>query len=510
MLCLLGPPAVLQDGRLEPLRLRPKAFALLAYLALRDGSQPRGELAELLFPDAADPRDSLRWHLSHLRARLPDSLRSRIRADRGAVELDVPTDVRALDDGDLSVYRGDFCAGLSVSASADFHNWLYVEDDRARQRLRQGTVQLARRSPAAAIVPLECLIRSDPYFEDGHVLLVGAYEAAGREDEARHAYDRYQRIVRTELHARPRSSVAARYELDPPDGRSLPLEDLIPLRDISMHIVEWPGADPPVLAIHGSAGNAYVLTALGERLAPDVRVIAVDLRGHGFSDKPPRGYAVADHVSDLRQLARALGLEQPVLLGHSVGGAIATFAAEAISAAGVILLDAVVGDRAFTQNAAAQAIGALGPGLDRRYAGFQEYLERWQLDGREPQTDVERWIDRSARYALAPSSDGSYRMRGLRQALEAEWESVTEADSLGALRRLTCPVLVVQAPEPWIAGLPYLPDAAIRAQVAAARHATVHVAVGSHHGEVVRDPDAALVGAIKQFVRSLGSSSAAR
>jgi len=127
MLCLLGPPAVLRDGRLEPLRLRPKAFALLAYLALRDGPLPRGELAELLFPDAADPRDSLRWHLSHLRARLPDSLRSRIRAGRDTVELDVPTDVRALDDGDLSVYRGDLCAGLSVNASADFHNWLYVE-----------------------------------------------------------------------------------------------------------------------------------------------------------------------------------------------------------------------------------------------------------------------------------------------------------------------------------------------------------------------------------------------
>jgi len=274
--------------------------------------------------------------------------------------------------------------------------------------------------------------------------------------------------------------------------------------------IDGPADAPFVVLLHDLLGQRSSMAPLRAGLGDGIRTIAVDLRGHGFSDKPPRGYAVADHVSDLRQLAGALELEQPVLLGHSVGGAIATFAAEAVSAAGVILLDAVVGDRAFTENAAAQAIGTLGPGLDRRYAGFQEYLERWQLDGREPQTDVERWIDRSARYTLAPGSDGSYRMRGLRQALEAEWKSVTEADSLGALRRLTCPVLVVQASEPWIAGLPYLPDAAIRAQVAAARHATVHVAVGSHHGEVVRDPDAALVRAIKQFVRSVGPSSATR
>jgi pimeloyl-ACP methyl ester carboxylesterase len=64
MLCLLGDPAVLRNGVHEPLRLRPKALALTARLALAGGPVERTELARMLFPDAEDPRREL--------ARLPD------------------------------------------------------------------------------------------------------------------------------------------------------------------------------------------------------------------------------------------------------------------------------------------------------------------------------------------------------------------------------------------------------------------------------------------------------
>ena len=118
-----------------------------------------------------------------------------------------------------------------------------------------------------------------------------------------------------------------------------------------MHVVDWSGEPPPVVGIHGSAGHAYGLTALGERLAPDVRFVAVDLRGHGFSDKPPSGYGIQEHVGDLLQMIDALALDKPILLGHSIGGAIATFAAQAAGdrIGGLVLFDAVVGDRRFVE-----------------------------------------------------------------------------------------------------------------------------------------------------------------
>jgi DNA-binding SARP family transcriptional activator len=407
MLWLLGPPAVATAKGFQSLDLRPKAPALLARLALGNRPVERQVLAELLFHEAADPRDSLRWHLSYLRAHLPDALV----VDRNAVSAQVPTDVavfrsgarRILDDPatsdaleTLALYRGDLCAGLQVSASADFHNWLYVREDELRRTFRRAAVAYAHAAlagghPADAVPSLRRLTEIDPYLEEGHVLLVQASEAAGREDDARHTYDRYQRSVRTELHAEPRRELAFRYDTRRLLRRGLPLDELIPLEEITMHVVDWPGEEPPILAMHGSAGHAYGLTALGERLAPDVRFVAVDLRGHGFSDKPPTGYGVEEHVEDVLQLIDALGLERPILLGHSIGGAIATFAADA------------AGDR----------VG---------------------------------WLERSDRMELAPLPNGMLRRRGLREALATEWASVARADALGALSRVTDEVGEVAVP----------------------------------------------------------------
>ena len=517
MLCLLGPPAIATAKGLRPLALRPKAVALLARVALSAGKQERRVLAELLFHEAADPRDSLRWHLSYLRRHLPDALL----IERHAVSARMPTDVAAFRSGarrifsdaavpdaheTLALYRGDLCAGLQVAASADFHNWLYVQEDELRRMFRRAAVAHARAAladdrAASAIPSLQRLTEIDPYLEEGHALLVQASEAAGRPEDARHAYDRYQRIVRMELHAEPRRELALRYEPERPAGRGLPLDELVPLEEITMHCIDWPGEEPTIVAIHGSAEQAYGLTALGERLAPEVRFMAVDLRGHGFSDKPPGRYGVEEHVEDLLQLIDALGLQRPILLGHSIGGAIATFAVEAGRDAfgGLILFDAVVGDRRFVESASF-VVDAWGPWLDRRFATFDEYHDRW---GAEPEDSAwKRWLERSDRMDLAPLPDGTLRRRGLREALAAEWASVARANALDALSRVAVPVFVVYADAAWD-GAPYLDEATIDAQLAAARDSRIYVASGQDHGDIIRRPNEGLVSAIKEFVKDV-------
>ena len=506
---------VTNGQQLKLLDIRPKALALLVLLALGDEPRPRETLADLLFPDAANPRESLRWHLSHLRARLPMA----IEADRRTIALDASTDVAEFRVGAeriargrfeeaakiLALYRGDLCAGLRVSASADFDNWLYVQEDELRRTFRHATLSFAewavdKGRAHEALPSLLRLTEVDPYLERAHVLLVRGFEASGAADAARHAYDRYQRIVRKELHAEPRPELARVYEADTPGGRTLPNDELVPLREITMHVVDWPGLEPPLLAIHGSAGHAYGLTALGERLAPDVRFLAIDLRGHGFSDKPPVGYGLDDHVQDILQLMATLRLHRPVLLGHSIGGVIATFVAAAAhdDVGGLILFDAVVGDRAFIESASF-VVAEFGASLDQRFKEFDEYHGRW---GREfADSEWQRWLERSDRMELAPLPDGTLRRRGLRRALEAEWASVAHADSLEALSDVRVPVLVVHANGPWD-GVPYLDEQTVRKQLAAARTAELFVAVGSNHGDVIRRPDDALVTALKTFARA--------
>ena len=529
VLCLLGAAATVTEGERRPLRVRPKALALLVRLALVAGLQDRAELAELLFAEANDPRDSLRWHLSHLRKQLPASVRDGFAGEGGSISLDVPTDAGifranvarvmrdpAVPDAPrvLGLYRGSLCSGLSVNASAEFDNWLYVQEDELRRRFRGATVAFARHAIGDgrgqdAVEPLRRLVAVDPYHEDAHVLLIDGLDAAGRTDEARHAYDRYERIVRDELHAEPRPELVRRYESRRPAGRALPLSELVPLRDVTMHVVEWPGPDPPIVAIHGSLGHAWRMSPVGESLASAARLIAVDLRGHGFSDKPPSGYRLHNHLHDLRQLIATLRLDHPILFGFSIGGAIATFLAadDDVGSAGLVLYDAVVGDRGFVEGASV-VVERLGPELDRRYVGFHQYLAWWQLPGTGD--EWERWIERSCRYDLAPLSDGTFRRRGLRDALEDEWRSVARADSLAALREVTCPVLIVHATQPWMDGRPYVSAETIDAQLEAAPHARLVVAGESHHADLIRHPEPLVVDAIVEFARSVRSYTSPR
>ena len=84
-------------------------------------------------------------------------------------------------------------------------------------------------------------------------------------------------------------------------------------------------ASPPVLLIHGWGCTVYVyrynMPALAEA---GYRAIAVDLKGHGLSDKPLDGaeYTIESMVEHIHDILDALGLDRPALVGHSMGGSL--------------------------------------------------------------------------------------------------------------------------------------------------------------------------------------------
>jgi pimeloyl-ACP methyl ester carboxylesterase len=329
-------------------------------------------------------------------------------------------------------------------------------------------------------------------------LLIEAYEALGEKEHTAGAFDRYQRIVRRELAAEPRPAIALRFEGTVSARATLPGEDLVPLKEVTLHIVDWTGAEPAILGIHGSAQMAHSFRALAECLAPTHRFVGIDLRGHGFSDKPPSGYDLDRHVEDITQLLTALRLRRPVILGHPAGGAIAAFVAARANVAGLVLLEGMIGDRAFSENAAAQA-APIADRLGRTVAAFDAYLAEWRANRAGFTDEAERLAERWVRFALAPLPDGRYRARPLRAAVEAEWTSIIAADSLGTLARVTCPVLIVQALKPWFGGRPYFTSAVVAAQLKAVPSAELFVARHSDHGTLIRDPEPAMIAAITEF-----------
>lgn len=79
---------------------------------------------------------------------------------------------------------------------------------------------------------------------------------------------------------------------------------------------------PPLLFIHGWCCDRSHWRAQILEFQVTHRTIAVDLRGHGASDKPDQDHGIGQFVEDIAWLCREIGLDAPVIVGHSMGGVI--------------------------------------------------------------------------------------------------------------------------------------------------------------------------------------------
>ena len=103
---------------------------------------------------------------------------------------------------------------------------------------------------------------------------------------------------------------------------TLPQDHTTVVGGLTFHYVTWgPESAPPVVLLHGLTSHARSWDALGRELSANRRVIALDQRGHGDSDRAPDGdYRVATMAADVAGFVDALGLGRFELLGLSMGG----------------------------------------------------------------------------------------------------------------------------------------------------------------------------------------------
>lgn len=90
---------------------------------------------------------------------------------------------------------------------------------------------------------------------------------------------------------------------------------------LHLHTYGWEGRQPAFLLVHGLSSNSRTWRQVGDLLAAaGHRVVAVDQRGHGRSDKPDSGYDFATVTDDLARLMQRLELDRPLVAGQSWGG----------------------------------------------------------------------------------------------------------------------------------------------------------------------------------------------
>ena len=150
--------------------------------------------------------------------------------------------------------------------------------------------------------------------------------------------------------------------------------------DVTLHWVQWGEQGQPIVCIHGLTANAFFFQSLADELATDYQVFAYDLRGRGDSDKPEDGYSIPIHAADLAALIDELGLECPIIIGHSLGALIALYFAahHPDKLSKLVLLDA---GTPLPWSTPAEQPAWLTAAIDRLgtpVPSFQEYIRRLQ------------------------------------------------------------------------------------------------------------------------------------
>ncbi len=95
------------------------------------------------------------------------------------------------------------------------------------------------------------------------------------------------------------------------------------LADMTMHYTRTGGGKPALVLAHGFSDNGMCWLPVAQALAADYDVILPDARGHGLSSRIQPGQA-ANRAEDLAAFISALGLDRPVVGGHSMGGSTAS------------------------------------------------------------------------------------------------------------------------------------------------------------------------------------------
>ncbi|RWP36931.1 MAG: alpha/beta fold hydrolase [Mesorhizobium sp.] len=375
-LCLLGGFDFAGGAAAIPVFSR-KARAMVAYLALQSGhSQSREKLAALLWGGngEAQARMNLRQALSAIRKGLDGSDGRTFLTDGDSITLnldDLDFDVvrfEALAAGSepehleqaLVVYRGDLLDGFGLKEEP-FEDWLRIERERLRAMAVAALDKLVAHycttnDPASCVRSATRLLAMEPLREDIHRALMRAYAVQGRLNLALRQYENCRSALQRELNVQPEPETRHLYEdlrtrRMTPQAASAPPSQTPPpspartgarpafraepmrpathyVKSAGINIAYQVTGDGPVDLIYvpGWVSNLDLawssprLSHVLHRLGALSRLIRMDKRGTGLSDRNVGLPTLEERMEDMRAVLDAVGSKHTVLFGGSEGG----------------------------------------------------------------------------------------------------------------------------------------------------------------------------------------------
>ena len=232
-------------------------------------------------------------------------------------------------------------------------------------------------------------------------------------------------------------------------GSDGPKDRLVDVGGIRLHYRDWGGTCQPILLLHGLASTCHIWDLVAPLLNDNsFAVAALDLRGHGESHKPDDGYDFETVCGDVHGFVQALGLERPIIVGHSWGGNVALeYAATHPGAArGIVLVDGGTIELSAGPGLTKEQVKeALAP-PDFTGTTVDEFVE--MVRSRQPRPEMRERFTTMALTCFEVMEDRTMRVRFSRRnhmrVLDAMWDQrPSELYSL-----VDCPVLLLPAIHP--------------------------------------------------------------
>jgi pimeloyl-ACP methyl ester carboxylesterase len=226
---------------------------------------------------------------------------------------------------------------------------------------------------------------------------------------------------------------------------------------LRLHYVDWGNeAAPPLILVHGGLDHCRNWDAIARELQPHFHVVAPDLRGHGDSEwAKGSSYSLADHVYDLSRLIRHAKLEDPALVGHSMGGMVSlayagTYPAR-VSRLGILDGIFLAGSRRTPiHEQMSRWIDQLDRIGEREASTFQTIEEASQrLSTRNKRLTPAQALHLS-RHGLRQHADGLYRWKFDHHLRARAPYRLLPDDYTGLWSRITCPTLLMWGDESYL------------------------------------------------------------
>jgi pimeloyl-ACP methyl ester carboxylesterase len=225
------------------------------------------------------------------------------------------------------------------------------------------------------------------------------------------------------------------------------------------------GAPDPLVCLHGITAQHRAFTAAARHLGPSRGLVGVDLRGRGDSDKPESGYGLATHATDVVRVLDYLGLEDAVLMGHSMGAFVAmqTALASPERVRALVLLDGgwprversageMTEEEKAEEAALEEGLARAFRRLDMTFESPEAYLDFWFPDRGLTMEDLPPDLADYYLYDLG-KVEGGYNPKASRAAAEEDSPSVSSTSPTAEeMRGVGCPVALVRAEQGFFPG----------------------------------------------------------